>query len=92
MNGIKHGRIKQSLTFWCLNATAWNWDIDRVCVTAKSLGCQSVELVPPELWPTLRQHGLQCALASNGMPDPEWFPSCRSLPPRPQSGRGRSRR
>jgi hydroxypyruvate isomerase len=34
------------------------------------LGCQSVELTPPELWPTLRKHGLQCALASNGMPDP----------------------
>jgi len=39
-------------------------------VTAKSLGCQSVELVAPELWPTLRRHGLECALAPNGMPDP----------------------
>ena len=67
---VRHGRIKQSLAFWCLNATEWNWDIDRVCVTAKSLGCESVELVPPELWPTLRRHGLQCALAHNGMPDP----------------------
>jgi hydroxypyruvate isomerase len=70
VNAIRHGRIKQSLTFWCLNATEWNWDLDRVCVTAKSLGCQSVELVPTELWPTLRRHGLECALAPNGMPDP----------------------
>jgi sugar phosphate isomerase/epimerase len=70
VNAIRHGRIKQSLTFWCLNATEWNWDLDRVCVTAKSLGCQSVELVAPELWPTLRRHGLECALAPNGMPDP----------------------
>ena len=69
MHAIRHGRIKQSLAFWCLNATEWKWDLDRVCVTAKSLGCQ-VELVPAELWPTLRQHGLQCALAFNGMPDP----------------------
>ena len=67
---VRHGRIKQSLTFWCLNATEWKWDLDRICVTAKSLGCQSVELVPPELWPTLRRHGLQCAMALNGMPDP----------------------
>jgi sugar phosphate isomerase/epimerase len=66
---VKHGRIKQSLTYWCLNVD-WNWDIERVCTTAKDLGCQSVELVPPELWPTLRKHGLQTALAPNGMPDP----------------------
>jgi hydroxypyruvate isomerase len=67
---VKHGRIRQSLTFWCLNGTEWNWDIDRICTTAKGLGCQSVELVPPALWPTLRKHGLECALAGNGMPDP----------------------
>lgn len=67
---VKHGRIRQSLVFWCLNATEWKWDIDRICSTAKSLGCQSVELAPPELWPTLRKHGLQSALAPNGMPDP----------------------
>jgi sugar phosphate isomerase/epimerase len=70
VHAVRHGRIKQSLTFWCLNATEWNWDLDCICVTAKSLGCQSVELVPPELWPILRKHGLQCALALNGMPDP----------------------
>jgi hydroxypyruvate isomerase len=66
---VKHGRIRQSLTYWCLNA-GWNWDIDRICSTAKDLGCQGVELVPPEMWPTLRKHGLQCALAPNGMADP----------------------
>jgi hydroxypyruvate isomerase len=66
---VKYGRIKQSLTYWCLNID-WNWDIDRICTTAKDLGCRSVELVPPELWPTLRKHGLQTALAPNGMPDP----------------------
>ncbi len=66
---VKYGRIRQSLTYWCLK-TDWNWDIDRICTTAKDLGCQSVELVPPELWPALRKHGLQSALAENGMPDP----------------------
>jgi hydroxypyruvate isomerase len=66
---VKYGRIRQSLTYWCLK-TDWNWDIDRICTTAKDLGCQSVELVPPELWPALRKHGLQSALAGNGMPDP----------------------
>jgi sugar phosphate isomerase/epimerase len=66
---VKYGRIKQSLTYWCLNAD-WNWDIDRICTTAKDLGCQSVELVPPEMWPTVQKYGLQSALAPNGMPDP----------------------
>jgi sugar phosphate isomerase/epimerase len=67
---VKNGRIRQSLAFWCLNGTSWKWDIDRICATAKGLGCLSVELVPPELWPTLQKHGLQCALAQNGMADP----------------------
>lgn len=67
---VKHGRIRQSLAYWCLNVPPWSWDIERICATAIDLGCQSVELVPPELWPVLRNHGLTCALAHNGMPDP----------------------
>src|SRR6516165_5796657 len=67
---VKHGRIRQSLAYWCLNAPPWHWDIERISATAVALGCQSVELVPPELWPTLSKHGLACALAHNGMPDP----------------------
>lgn len=67
---VKYGRISQSLTFWCLNGTDWKWDIDQICATAKGLGCLSVELVPAELWTTIRKHGLGSALAPNGMPDP----------------------
>jgi hydroxypyruvate isomerase len=67
---VKHGRIRQSLTYWCLNGTEWNWDLARICATAQALGCESVELVPVELWPTLRKYGLTCAIAFNGMPDP----------------------
>lgn len=67
---MKNGRIKQSLAYWCLNATEWQWDIDRICQTSCRLGCRSVELVPPELWPTVRKYGLENAIAMNGMPDP----------------------
>ena len=67
---ILNVRIKQSLTYWCLNGSSWAWDIDRICQTAKSLGCQSVELAPPDLWPNLRAYGLSSAIAMNGMPDP----------------------
>jgi hydroxypyruvate isomerase len=67
---VKNGRIKQSLAYWCLNATEWRWDIHRICETAVRLGCRSVELAPPELWPVVAAHGLDNALALNGMPDP----------------------
>lgn len=67
---VKNGRIRQSLVLWCLDATDWGWDLERVCTLARELGCPSVELVPPERWSTLREQGLECALASNGMPDP----------------------
>ena len=62
-------RIKQSLAYWCLNAP-WKWEIDRICKTAVELGCESVELAPPELWPVIAGYGLKNALALNGMPDP----------------------
>jgi hydroxypyruvate isomerase len=67
---LNPGRIKQSLAYWCLNATEWKWDIERICGAATRLGCQSVELVPPGLWAQVSRHGLGNALAHNGMPDP----------------------
>ena len=67
---LRNGRIKQSLAYWCLNATGWKWEIDRICETAVRLGCPSVELAPPELWPVVAAHGLKNSLVLNGMPDP----------------------
>jgi hydroxypyruvate isomerase len=67
---INKGRIKQSLAYWCLNACEWQWDIHRICETAVQLGCRSVELSPPEMWPVVASNGLENALALNGMPDP----------------------
>ena len=67
---VTNGRIRQSLAYWCLNATDWQWNIDRICETAVRLGCPSVELAPPELWPVVARYGLQNSLVLNGMPDP----------------------
>jgi hydroxypyruvate isomerase len=67
---VKNGRIKQSLAYWCLNATDWQWDLDRICGAARRLGCPAVELVPPEFWPEVRRRGLENALAHNGMDNP----------------------
>jgi hydroxypyruvate isomerase len=67
---VKNGRIRQSLAYWCLNATDWQWNIDRICETAVRLGCPSIELAPPELWPVVARYGLQTSLVLNGMSDP----------------------
>lgn len=58
------GRIRQSLVNWCYNKT-WP-DIHEFCKVAKRLGCRSIELIPPEHWPTLKEHGLTCAISSAG--------------------------
>src|SRR5262245_58488423 len=62
------GNIKHSIVHWCFNIAGEKWSIDKTCEVAKSLRCLSVEVVGPEDWPTLKKHGLVCAIAPNGMP------------------------
>jgi sugar phosphate isomerase/epimerase len=62
------GNIKHSLVWWCFHATGDKWDIETMCRHAKATGCVSIELVDPEHWPTLKKHGLSCAIAGNGAP------------------------
>ncbi len=61
---IRKGRIKQSLVHWCYKP-AWP-DVEELCQVAVRLGCQSIELIDPEHWPMMRDHGLTCAIASGG--------------------------
>jgi hydroxypyruvate isomerase len=61
------GRINQSVAYWCF---AKSWNLEKMCQVAKGLGCKSIELVGPDDFATLKRHGLVCALAPNGMPDP----------------------
>lgn len=65
---VVNGRIQQSVVFWCFNVGGDKWDIEKTCQVTKSLGCKSVEICGPETWPTLKKHGLTCAIAPNGMP------------------------
>ncbi|MCE9531562.1 MAG: TIM barrel protein [Planctomycetes bacterium] len=44
------------------------WDMETACKHAVALGMKSIELVGPEHWPTIKKHGLTCAIAPNGMP------------------------
>lgn len=65
---VMNGRIKQSIVYWCFNAAGDKWDIEKTCQIAKELGVKSIEIVDPEHWPTMKKHGLTCAIAPNGMP------------------------
>jgi hydroxypyruvate isomerase len=72
------GNIKQSLVQWCYKKY---WDIDEMCRVAKQLGCVSIELADPKDWPTIKKHGLVCAIASShsfekGMNNPEHHEMC----------------
>ena len=62
---VSNGQIKQSVVAWCFRE---HWDLETTCQTVASLGGHSVEVVPPDDWPTLQKYGLTCALAPNGMP------------------------
>ncbi len=62
------GEIKQSIVHWCF---AKYWDVEQTAKIAKKLGCQSIELISPDHWPTLKKYDLTCAIASIDMaPDP----------------------
>ena len=62
------GRIHQSIVYWCFASAGDKWDIEKMCQIAKQLGCTSIELADPQDWPTIKKHGLCCAIAPNGMP------------------------
>ena len=64
---IQKRRIRQSLVYWCFHMRGEKWDAETVCATAKMLGCESVELCPPSVFPVLKRFGLTCAIAPNGM-------------------------
>jgi len=66
--GRLKGRINQSIVQWCF---AKHWSVAQTAKIAVKLGCKSIELVSPKEWPTLKKHGLTCAIASIDMaPDP----------------------
>jgi hydroxypyruvate isomerase len=61
------GRIQQSVCLWCYNGYLKknNMDLDQFAAFAAKLGLKSIELVGPDQWPTLKKHGLICAMSSS---------------------------
>jgi hydroxypyruvate isomerase len=56
------GRIRQSIVHWCFAGRGEKWDVAKICRVARELGYESVELVGPEHFATLKQFGLTCAI------------------------------
>jgi hydroxypyruvate isomerase len=56
------GRIRQSIVHWCFAGRGERWDVTRICQVARELGYESVELIAPEHFSTLKQFGLTCAI------------------------------
>jgi hydroxypyruvate isomerase len=54
------GRIKHSVSKWCFGSIP----LDEFCQVAKEIGLQSVELLEVKDFPTLKKHGLTCAMVS----------------------------
>jgi hydroxypyruvate isomerase len=67
-SAVKKGRIKQSLVQWCY---APYFEMPQMINVARQLGCGSIELLPVQYYPLLKEAGLRCAIASIDMsPDP----------------------
>lgn len=77
--GVQKGNIKQSVVAWCFNVPGVEWGLEKTCEQAKKLGCTSIELVGPDDWPTLKKHGLTCAIAPNGMPGAPFIKGLNNL-------------
>ena len=57
----RSGRVKQSVCQWCYQKIP----LEELCVAAAGMGLQSVELLQPADFATVRKHGLICAMVSN---------------------------
>jgi hydroxypyruvate isomerase len=57
---VKNGRINQSVCRWCYGKLS----LDELCAVAAKMGLKSVELLSPEDFPTVKKHGLICAMIS----------------------------
>ena len=59
-SGLK-GHINHSVCKWCYEKIP----LEEFCQAGKAMGLQSVELLQPSDFPTLKKHGLTCAMVSN---------------------------
>ncbi|MGO8745359.1 MAG: hydroxypyruvate isomerase family protein [Thermoguttaceae bacterium] len=59
------GQIKQSVCLWCYNLGKLKMTTDQFAAACADMGLRSIELTGPDLWPTLKKHGLICAMSNS---------------------------
>ncbi|KXU36683.1 hydroxypyruvate isomerase [Cephaloticoccus primus] len=57
------GRIKHSVVRWTFKQIP----LDELCVAIKQIGFSATSHVPPNDWPTLKKHGVDCSLCWGGI-------------------------
>lgn len=59
------GRTKQSVCLWCYDdfLRSAKMDLDQFAAACAKMGLKSIELTTPDQWPTLKRHGLICAMS-----------------------------
>lgn len=73
-SGLK-GRVNHSVCKWCYPKVS----LDDLCVASKQIGLRSIELLNPPDFPTLKKHGLGCAMVS--------FPTAEISDPKAKGGK-----
>jgi hydroxypyruvate isomerase len=59
------GRVNHSVCKWCYAKVP----LEDLCKQAKDIGLNSIELLGPKDWPTLKQYNLTCAMTTNPVID-----------------------
>lgn len=59
------GKINHSVCKWCYDSIP----LEDLCKSAKSIGLESIELLKPEEFETVKKHGLTCAMVSSTSDD-----------------------
>ena len=52
------GNIHHSVCQWCASFMS----LDEMCLWAKSIGINAIDLIKPQDWPTLKKHGIECSM------------------------------
>ncbi|MYJ26172.1 MAG: TIM barrel protein, partial [Holophagales bacterium] len=74
---IRNGRIRQSVCQWCYGRIP----LEELAAAASAMGLESIEILGPEAFPTLQEHGLSCAMTNShgitsGINDPANHEAC----------------
>jgi hydroxypyruvate isomerase len=59
---VTRGRLRQSASRWCYK----NIPLPELCRAVAAMGVPAIDLLEPEDWPVVREHGLVCSMGYGG--------------------------